>query len=280
LEGGVELDIDERINEKVKEIIVDIKPIDEKEALKRIWDEAEDLEQLLNKDRIVISVAGNIGLGKTTTAKIVSTFGKIAIDMEDADKELLRLYYDDMKLFAERLQIDLIAQRLNQIAINSLTYPQTSIIYDRTPYEDPLIFAAALHHYDQMSKESLDFCYEYFLIKKRELKRRFPTVKLEPDLLILLKANLENGWKRVHFRQRAMEIKEDTHKGHGLTQEFYTLLNEYYKQFTAELRERNWYRGPILVLEEDELEVADVTNTKGQLYVIKSVKEALEIIYS
>lgn len=254
--------------------------MDEKEALKRIWDEAEDLQEVLNRDRIVIMVAGNIGLGKTTTAKIVSTFGKIAIDMEDVDKEILKMYYDDMQLFAERLQIDLISQRLNQMIISSLVNPRTSIIFDRTPYEDPLIFAAALHHYDQMSKDSLDFVNEYFLIKKRELVKRFPSVKLEPDLLILLKANLENGWKRVHLRQRAMELKEDTHKGHGLTMEFYTLLNEFYKKFAYELRERNWYRGPILILEEDELEVADVTNTKGQLYVIKSVKEALKIICS
>ena len=272
--------MDERITRKVNEIILEIKPIDEKEALRRIWNEAEDLQRLLNKERIVIMVAGNIGLGKTTTAKIVSTFGKTAIDMEDADKELLKLYYDEMRLFSERLQIDLIAQRLNQIAMNRVTHPDTSIIYDRTPYEDPLIFAAALHHYDQMSRESLDFCYDYFLIKKRELSKRFPDLKLEPDLLILLKANLENGWKRVNIRQRAMELKEDTHKGHGLTLEFYELLNEYYKKFAFELRERNWYRGPILTLEEDELEVADVTNTKGQLYVIKSVKEALKMIVS
>ena len=274
------MNTDERIDSKVSEIIDEIKPMDEKEALKRIWDEAEDLQEVLNRDRVVIMVAGNIGLGKTTTAKIVSTFGKIAIDMEDVDKEILKMYYDDMQLFAERLQIDLIAQRLNQMIISSLINPHTSIVFDRTPYEDPLIFAAALHHYDQMSKDSLDFCNEYFLIKKRELVKRFPAAKLEPDLLILLKANLENGWKRVHLRQRAMELKEDTHKGHGLTMEFYTLLNEYYKNFSYELRERNWYRGPILILEEDELEVADVTNTKGQLYVIKSVKEALKIICS
>jgi deoxyadenosine/deoxycytidine kinase len=262
----------------VNSVIEAIRPMDEKDALKQIWDEAESLEELLHKHNPVIMIAGNIGLGKTTTARIISTFGKTRIDREDADKELLRLYYDNMKRYAERLQIDLIAQRLNHIAVNNLLYHDQPFVYDRTPYEDPLIFAKALQTYEQMSPEALNFCYDYFLIKKRELERAFPGVRFEPDLIILLNSSIENGWKRVNIRRRDMEVKQDTRKGHGLTFEFYKLLHGYYESFVDELAERGWYDGPILRLQEDEFEVADVTNTKGQLYVIKSVKEALKAL--
>lgn len=267
-----------RFEDIVNSVIESIKPMDEKDALKQIWDEAEYLEMLLQKHNPVIMIAGNIGLGKTTTARIISTFGKTMIDRENADKELLKLYYDNMEVYAERLQIDLIAQRLNHIAINGLLYPDRPIVYDRTPYEDPLIFAKALASYDQMSQEALEFCYDYFLIKQRELKQAFPTVKFKPDLIILLNSGIQNGWKRVNIRKRAMELKDDTRKGHGLTFEFYNLLHGYYEVFAKEIEDRGWYRGPILTLKEDEFEVSDVTNTKGQLYVIKSVKEALRIL--
>jgi len=262
----------------VNSVIESIRPMDEKDALKQIWDEAESLEELLHRYNPVIMIAGNIGLGKTTTARIISTFGKTKIDRENADKELLKLYYDNMEMYAERLQVDLIAQRLNHIAVNGLMYPDTPFVYDRTPYEDPLIFAKALASYDQMSPESLNFCYDYLMIKQRELEQAFPRVRFEPDLIVLLSSNIENGWKRVNIRKRAMELKDDTHKGHGLTFEFYNLLHGYYETFARELADRGWYRGAILTLKEDEFEVSDVTNTKGQLYVIRSVKEALKVL--
>ncbi len=270
--------IDRMFEVTVNSVIDSIRPMDEKDALKQIWDEAESLEALLHKHNPVIMVAGNIGLGKTTTARIISTFGKTRIDRENPDKELLRLYYDNMQEYAERLQIDLIAQRLNQMAINGLLYPDTPMVYDRTPYEDPLIFAKALAAYDQMTQEALNFCYDYFMIKRRELEEAFPQVRFEPDLIVLLSSNIENGWKRVNIRKRAMELKEDTRKGHGLTFDFYRLLHGYYEGFARELADRSWYKGAILTLQEDEFEVSDVTNTKGQLYVIRSVKEALRML--
>ncbi|MDP8213722.1 MAG: deoxynucleoside kinase [Candidatus Euphemobacter frigidus] len=271
---------DDKINQTVESIITEIKPLDEKEALKQIWDEAEGLQTILKKNPVIMMMAGNIGLGKTTTAKIISTFGKITIDIEDPHKELLKLYYENMGFYAERLQIDLICQRLNQIVVNSLLYPDSSISYDRSPYEDPLIFAQALLNHEQISRESLDFCCEYFMIKKRELEGKYPEVQFEPDLLIILKARVESGWARVHVRQRAIEVRKDRKKGRGLTKEFYRLLDGYCNALPSELRRKNWYQGPILTLAEDKLAVADVTNIKGQLYVVKSVKETLKIIYS
>ena len=118
------------------------------------------------------------------------------------------------------------------------------------------------------------------MIKKRELEGKYPEVQFEPDLLIILKEKVESGWARVHVRQRAIEVRKSRKKGQGLTKEFYRLLDGYCNALPLELRRRNWYQGPILTLAEDELSVADVTNITGQLYVVKSVKETLKIIYS
>jgi deoxyadenosine/deoxycytidine kinase len=271
-------EIEKKFKNIVSGVIEEIKVIDHKEALKLIWKEADELQFLLEKKPRILMVAGNIGLGKSTASKIISTFGKIRIDMEAGDKEMLKLFYDDMGLYAERLQLDLICQRLNQIVINGLLYPGQSIIYDRTPYEDPIIFARVLHHHQLLSRESMEFCEEYFLIKRRELLEHYPETQFEPDLIIMLQISVEEGWKRVHTRQRETELRDDAEKGHGLTLEYYELLDKYYKSFPEDLLNKRWYQGPILRLEEDELVVSDATHTRGQLYVIRCLKEALKII--
>lgn len=270
-------EIQRKFKKSVTGIIGDIKVIDHTEALKLIWEEADELQLLLEKKPRILMVAGNIGLGKSTASKIISTFGKIRIDMEAGEKDLLKLFYDDMGQYAERLQLDLICQRLNQIVINGLLYPGQSIIYDRSPYEDPLIFARALNHYNLLNKESMKFCDDYFLIKRGELRDRFPETKFEPDLIILLRISVEEGWKRIQTRQRETELRDDAEKGHGLTMEYYRLLDKYYRTFAEDLIKKHWYSGPILELEEDELLVSDATHTRGQLYVIRCLKEALKI---
>lgn len=264
------------LDEKVQEIIKKIKPLHPDEALKQVWEkEKGELLLLFQEYHPIIMVAGNIGFGKTTVAGFVGSFGKIPEIKEPVDNPLLKLYYDDMKAYSERLQTDLINVRLFDLFINKNLHPNQALIFDRTPYEDTYIFSEALCKNGLMSPDSLKFCYYYFSMKKRQLESRYKT-NLNPDLIIFLKGDIETGWKRVQGRQRSIEVREDAKKGVGLTKEFYQSLHNEYETFVERLQVD--YTGPILTLPQDTLAVADATNTKGQLYVIQSTKEALKLI--
>lgn len=272
--------INERIKERTREIEEEVTQMDRTKAMTTVWEESRELVDLLESRPFSLQIAANIGLGKTTTTNIIGTFGGIKKVFEDVENRLLQQYYDDMLRYAERLQIDLINHRLYHILLNEIKNPGKSVIFDRTPYEDPLIFSKVLMESGAMSEESYQFCQDYFLMKKQQIETGFREVLgkkgLNPDLVILLTSSEERGWERVLSRKRDMEVREDAGKGVGLTPEFYHLLHTHYGNFDQELTKL--YQGPVLRLGQDSLEVGDSSNSKGQLYTVKSVKEALRII--
>ena len=266
------------MNTKIEQIVTaiqqEIAQMPQREALKQVWEERKELEALLhNKDNLLLMIAGNIGLGKTTAGSIIGTFGKIPEINEPLDNPLLKLYYENMGRYAEPLQIDLINWRLWQLVLH-LKERKTSLVSDRTHYEDPYVFCEALCKTGLMSEDSRDFCQRYFQMKKDRLERDY-TVSLTPDLVIFLSADIETGWNRCQNRGREMEIRDDATLGVGLPREFYQALHQEYDIFKEKMPQL--YPGPTLFLPQDKVEVVDATNTKGQLYVVRSVKEALKI---
>ena len=268
---------DDKLIEVVSAVQQEICSISPEEALGKVWAEKEELEELLEKHKPVLMVGGNIGFGKTTVASIIGTFGKIKEIREPVETNpLLDLYYSNMMEYCERLQIDVINTRLHDIILAKQNHPNQALIFDRTPYEDTYIFCEALTAGGIMKENQKKFCDWYFKIKITQLERRHE-VSLTPNMIILLQGNIDTGWKRVHSRDRPMEVREDAGKGVGLTSEFYASLHTQYETFPKRVREI--YKGHILTLPQDIVEVADATNSKGQLYVVKSVKEALKAVY-
>ena len=89
-------------------------------------------------------MAGNIGCGKTTAAKIVSqNFGFELFDEPVIDNRFLRSYYEDMKRWSLTLQMEFLIRRVEHHELIE-TVPK-SCIQDRSLYEDPEIFAKYLH---------------------------------------------------------------------------------------------------------------------------------------
>jgi deoxyadenosine/deoxycytidine kinase len=268
---------DDKLIEVVSAVQQEISNISSEEALGRVWSEKKELEELLRKHKPILMASGNIGFGKTTVASIIGTYGKIEEIREPVeDNPVLRLYYSNMKKYCERLQIDVINTRLHDIVLAKQNYPRQALIFDRTPYEDTYIFCETLTASGIMKESQKKFCDWYFKMKVNQLELRHK-LSLAPDMIILLQGNIGTGWKRVHSRDRPMEVREDAGKGVGLTLEFYTSLHNQYETFSKRVREI--YKGHILTLPQDTVEVADATNSKGQLYVVKSVKEALKAVY-
>jgi deoxyadenosine/deoxycytidine kinase len=267
--------LDHIANDVQKEVEV----LKTEEALGKLLDESDELEKLLESHKTIIVIGGNIGLGKSTTARILSKYGKIPKILEPVEESpLLKKYYTDMAKFGPMLQVHLIDDRLMTLAYEKQRHPNESIVLDRTAYEDPWIFCEVLCNSGLMDEQVKTTCQNYFHDRKNELEKRYG-ISLIPDLIVLLtQKNPDVGWRRVQSRKREIEVREDAGRGRGLTFEFYTSLHQQYSgPFLSDLKQH--YCGPVLRLPQDKVEVSDINNSMGLFYVVKSVKEALKVLY-
>ncbi len=108
-----------------------------------------------------IAMAGNIGVGKTTAAKMISQkFGFELFDEPVIDNRFLKDYYRDMKRWSFTLQLEFLIRRVEHHEL--IHKVSKSCIQDRTLYEDPEIFAKYLHGLGFMTDTELDLYFEYF----------------------------------------------------------------------------------------------------------------------
>ena len=165
--------------------------------------------------KLFVAMAGNIGCGKTTAAKLISqSFGFELFDEPVIDNRFLRDYYADMKRWSFTLQLEFLMKRAQHHELIH-TVPK-SCIQDRTLLEDPEIFAKYLHGLGHMDDRELDLYREYFGRLNRDLH--------QPDKVIYLQCNEPEVLLR-RIRQRGR--KEES----GITPEFLTGLAAYYSTF-------------------------------------------------
>jgi len=160
-------------------------------------------------------MAGNIGCGKTTAAKLLSqTFGYELFDEPVIDNRFLRDYYSDMKRWSLTLQMEFLIRRVEHHELIE-TVPK-SCIQDRSLYEDPEIFAKYLHGLGNMTDDELNLYFEYFERLHKKLIR--------PDLIIFLQVDDVNILlDRIKKRGRKEE--------QGITSAFLQGLGGYYVSF-------------------------------------------------
>ena len=172
--------------------------------------------------KLFITMAGNIGCGKTTAAKIVSqSLGYELFDEPVIDNRFLRDYYADMKRWSLTLQMEFLIRRVEHHELIE-TVPK-SCVQDRSLYEDPEIFAKYLHGLGFMTDDELDLYFDFFERLNKKLIR--------PDLVVFLQVDdVEILLKRIRKRGRQEE--------QGITADFLQGLGGYYISFPQVCRNK------------------------------------------
>ena len=75
-----------------------------------------------------IAISGNIGVGKTTLSKNLSTLLGWPVNESDMENPFLNLYYEDMKRWAFHMQMWFLGNRLEWLKEEA---PKTGWIQDR-----------------------------------------------------------------------------------------------------------------------------------------------------
>ena len=143
-----------------------------------------------------VGIAGNIGVGKTTFADIVSKhFGWKPYYESVADNPYLDDFYRDMHRWSFNLQIYFLHHRFAcQVEIKTIA---SGVIQDRTIYEDVEIFARNLFEMNFMTDRDWR--------TYKELFRNMTQFLQKPDLIIYLRASTDTLLSRIRNRGRDFE---------------------------------------------------------------------------
>lgn len=198
-----------------------------------------------------IAVAGNIGAGKTTLVKKLSTqFGWDAHFESVEDNPYLEDFYEDMHKWSFPLQIYFLHSRFNQV-VSIRQNPKTTI-QDRTIFEDAYIFAKNLHNSGFMQKRDFENYFSLFLSMSKQVT--------PPDLLIYLRASVPKLTEHIAKRGRDYES--------SISIKYLEDLNTCYEEWIT-----NYDLGKLLIINVNE---CDFVNSDEDLsYVFQKVHAKL-----
>lgn len=201
-----------------------------------------------------VTMAGNIGAGKTTGAKLIAdTFGFELYEEPVIDNRFLASYYRDMRRWSFTLQLEFLIKRVQHHQVISRS--DSSCIQDRSLYEDPEVFAKYLHGLGHMEARELDLYFEYFDRLHRDLA--------PPDKIIcFLVPNAATLLGRV--RTRGREAERD------MKASFLEGLNGYYTAFPSICEEK--YGREVLRVDVSDI---DIRSGEGRELLLDQVEDFL-----
>jgi|TARA_B110000495_G_scaffold25534_1_gene18583 deoxyadenosine/deoxycytidine kinase len=192
-----------------------------------------------------IGIAGNIGVGKTTFAEILSKKLDINVCYESVDDNpYLSDFYKDMERWSFNLQIYFLQNRFKSHI--DIIETKAGIIQDRTIYEDVSIFAYNLYKMGIMSKRDWDTYNNIFFHMTKFLKK--------PDLIIYLRASTDTLINRIKKRSRSYEKDIDEIYLHR--------LNIYYKKWFLEINDFN-----VLEIDTNNFNIFSDFNKLENIYI-------------
>ncbi|MEZ5043557.1 MAG: deoxynucleoside kinase [Saprospiraceae bacterium] len=190
-----------------------------------------------------IAIAGNIGAGKTTLCtQLGKSFGW-DVHYESADNNpYLSDFYMDMQRWSFNLQVFFLNSRYQQIL--KILNGDTTVIQDRTIYEDAYIFAPNLHDMGLMSTRDFQNYFELFKTMSSQIQ--------PPDLLIYLKASIATLVSHIQARGRDYEG--------NMSLDYLKRLNERYETWISTYEE-----GRLLVISVDDLDFKNNPEDLGKV---------------
>ncbi len=204
-----------------------------------------------NGKKYFISVAGNIGSGKSSlTRMIAKEFGWVPYFESVQDNPYLSDFYDDMKRWSFQLQVYFLSHRFN--THKKIIESKKSVIQDRSIYEDVEIFARNLYLMGRMEKRDYN--------NYRALFNEMVSYLKPPDLVVYLKADVKTLLRQIQQRGRDFE--------QSIEKKYIIRLNRSYKNWISRYK-----LGRVLEIESDNIDF--VKNKDHFKQIIASIKKNL-----
>lgn len=195
-----------------------------------------------------IAIAGNIGVGKSTLVELLCEKLRWTPFFEPvAQNPYLSDFYKDMQAWAFQSQIFFLTHRLR--AHHQLALYPTSVIQDRSVYEDAEIFAHNLFLQGHIRPRDYQTYRELYLTLIEFLP--------PPDLVIYLRASVNTLSQRITKRGRDYE--------RTIPHDYLSSLNELYETWIF-----NYTLCPVLSVPADQI---DYVAHSGHLGLIASKVE-------
>ncbi|WP_261134791.1 deoxynucleoside kinase [Bacillus sp. Marseille-Q3570] len=146
----------------------------------------------------VITVAGTVGVGKSTMTNTIADNLGFQTSMEKVDTNpYLDKFYQDFERWSFHLQIYFLAERFKE---QKRMFEQGGgFVQDRSIYEDTGIFAKM--HHEKGTMTNIDYETYTSLFEAMVMTPYFP----HPDVLIYIEGSLQDIIDRIKLRGRPME---------------------------------------------------------------------------
>ena len=199
-----------------------------------------------------VAVAGNIGSGKSSLTRLLSTANGWAPMYESVeDNPYLSDFYKDMRRWSFQLQVYFLSNRFR--SHKAITEGAQSVVLDRVIYEDAEIFARNLFEIGNMEERDYNNYVALYNVMTAYLH--------PPDLLIYLRASIPTLFRQISLRGRDFE--------QSISRDYLEQLNRHYEAWIG-----RYNKGKLLVVESDNI---DFVNRKEDLdRVLKMVKDRLQ----
>lgn len=255
----------QRIIDKIEELdlrvttpqLKDWVALPQTEAALRAVNAERQLEDYLKKNPSLITVAGNVGLGKSTLTTLMHRSLRVEALYEDPMKNpLLSKFLKDKKTYCYELQKHFLSIRAQQRRKGKSG--DHSYVKDRSLPEDLLIFCRQFHLDGHLTANELDLLTTEF----RKASQSLPSA----DLLIVLKGRPELAWQRIMQRGRSMEVEG------GWSFSEINSMAHFYRTYADDVRKFGYHDRAIVEIDVNKI---DLSNRIHMGYLFELIYDAL-----
>lgn len=205
------------------------------------------------KARKYIAVAGNMGAGKSSLVQFLCSHYKVKPFYEpNEENPYLKDFYGDMKRWAFQSQVYFLSGKFRIHQELEKARSKTTVVQDRSIYEDAEIFAYNLYRSRKMTKRDFETYQALYQNIVNSIK--------PPDLMIYLKATLRTVRKRIKLRGRPEEQSVPI----SYIRRLNTLYEEWFQRYDL---------SPTLILETDRMDY--VTDLVDRLDLLRRIERYL-----